>query len=276
MGPVTADTLLVGCGDLGADIGLRLAATGRDVVAIRRRAELVPAPMRGLSADLTRARPVLPPLDLDLLVVALTARPRSEESYRATYVDGMGRALDALEAAGQAPRRAVLISSTAVLGDADPGRLLDESTPCRPTDGPGRMLLEAERLFADRVAGGTVLRLSGLYGHGEPRLVDQVRRGEVTDPDRWTNRIHRDDAAAAAVHLLTRDDAPEPLYLGTDDEPALLVDVAAFIARAIGAPAPPAVDPTRAHGKRLDNALLRASGWVPAHPTYREGYAPHL
>jgi predicted dinucleotide-binding enzyme len=37
---MAADTLLVGCGDLGAAIGLRLAALGHDVVAIRRRAEL--------------------------------------------------------------------------------------------------------------------------------------------------------------------------------------------------------------------------------------------
>ena len=43
--------------------------------------------------------------------VALTARPRTEESYRATYVDGMARALDAL---AEPPERAVLVSSTAV------------------------------------------------------------------------------------------------------------------------------------------------------------------
>jgi nucleoside-diphosphate-sugar epimerase len=273
---MAADTLLVGCGDLGAAIGLRLAALGHDVVAIRRRAELVPAPLHGLSADLTRDRPALPPLDLTRLVVALTARPRSEESYRATYVEGMARALDALDAAGHAPRRAVLVSSTAVLGDAQPGELLDESSPCRPTDGPGRMLLEAERLFAARVPGGTVLRLSGLYGHGEPRLVGQVRRGEVTDPHRWTNRIHRDDAAAAAVHLLTRSDKPAALYLGTDDEPSLLGDVAAFVADRLGADRPPAADPAQGHGKRLDNTLLRATGWVPQYPTYREGYGAQL
>ena len=86
----------------------------------------------------------------------------------------------------------------------------------------------------------------------------------------------RDDAAAAAVHLLTRADAPEPLYLGTDDEPSLLGDVAAFVAARIDAPAPPPADPSRGHGKRLDNALLRASGWVPQFPTYREGYGTQL
>ncbi|MRJ78300.1 SDR family NAD(P)-dependent oxidoreductase [Aeromicrobium sp. SMF47] len=266
------DVLLVGCGDLGADIGLRLAARGHDVVAIRRRAELVPPPLHGVAADLTREVPHLPPLALDLLVVTLTARPRTEEAYRATYVDGMGRALDAIDAAGQVPRRAVLISSTGVYGDATSAEPLDETTTPLPSDGPAEMLLEAERLFARRVPGGTVLRLSGLYGHGEPRLLQQVRAGEVTDPNRWTNRIHRDDAAAAAVHLLTLDETPGPLYLGTDDEPALLGDVAAHLARGLDVPAPPVTDPAQAHGRRLSNARLRATGWVPTCPTYREGY----
>lgn len=270
---MTPDVVLVGCGELGGDVGLRLAARGHAVLALRRRADLVPQPLQGLSVDLSRDQPDLPPLDLAYLVVALTARPRTEETYRATYVEGMTRALDALAAAGQVPRRAVLVSSTGVFGDLDPAVLADEDTPPRPSDGPARMLLEAEQVFLDRVPGGTVLRLSGLYGHRSTRLVDQVRAGTVTDPNRWTNRIHRDDAAAAVVHLLTRDTPPEALYVGTDDEPALLGDVAAHLAAQLGAPTPPAPDVELGHGKRFTNARLRASGWVPDFPTYREGYA---
>lgn len=268
---MTTDSLLVGCGDLGAAIGLRLAARGQRVTAIRRRADLVPPPLVGISADLTHEVPVLPELDLAHLVVALTARPRTEESYRATYVDGMARALDALPVV---PGRAVLVSSTAVYGDLDPHELADESTPPHPTDGPGRMLAAAERLFAERVPGGTVLRLSGLYDGTSTRLVDQVTSGRVSDPHRWTNRIHRADAAAAVVHLLMRPEPPGPLYVGTDDEPALLGDVARFIAERDSAPSPPAADPALGHGKRLSNAALRGTGWTPTHPTYREGYAP--
>lgn len=270
---MVADVLLVGCGDLGGDVGQRLAARGHAVLALRRRGDRVQPPLRGLSVDLTRSSPDLPPLELEYLVVALSARPRTEESYRATYVDGMTRALDALTAAGQVPRRAVLVSSTGVYGNVDPAILADESTPARPLDGPARMLLEAEQAFSARVPGGTILRLSGLYGHGSTRLVDQVRAGAVTDPNRWTNRIHRDDAAAVVVHLLTLQRAPEPLYVGTDDEPALLGDVAAHLASQWGAPTPPATDVDQAHGKRFSNARLRASGWAPDFPTYREGYA---
>jgi nucleoside-diphosphate-sugar epimerase len=243
------------------------------VLAIRRRAELVPPALLGLSADLTAEVPQLPELDLQHLVVALTARPRTEGAYRATYVDGMGRALDALDGAGQIAGRAVLISSTAVFGSQADGATIDEDAPVHPSDGPGRMLLAAERLFSTRVPHGTVLRLSGLYGGARGRLRAQVLAGAITEPNRWTNRIHRDDAAAAVVHLLTRAQAPGPLYVGTDDEPALLGDVAAHLARRLGAPAPPVTDRALATGKRLSNARLRATGWVPAYPSYREGYA---
>lgn len=270
---MTSDVLLVGCGDLGTAIGLRLAERGHDVRALRRNADKVPAPLRGLSVDLTSEVPTLDDLQAQFLVVALTARPRTEASYRATYVDGMRRALDALAAAGPPPERAVLVSSTAVHANRDLPPLEDETTAPRPNDGPGRMLLAAEELFIERLPSCTVLRLSGLYGGSSTRLLDQVREGRIDDPHRWTNRIHREDAAAAVVHLLTRPEPPERLYLGTDDEPAQLGDVAAYIAGQLEAPSPPEADPEQGHGKRLSNARLRATGWVPSRPSYREGYA---
>ena len=264
-----ADVLLIGAGDLGAAVGLRLASLGHDVLALRRNAALVPAPLTGRSVDLTREAPDLAGVRPRFVVVALTARPRTEEAYRATYVDGMARALDALEAA---PERAVLVSSTAVMPSGEQPPLDDETTPAAPSDGPGRMLLAAEAAFHDRVPHGTVLRLSGLYGGSSTRLLDQVRDGRITDPHRWTNRIHREDAAAAVVHLLTMDARPEGLYLGTDDSPAQLGDVAAYLAEQLDAPAPPAADPEQGHGKRLSNTRLHATGWTPTRPTYREGY----
>ncbi|HXH77408.1 NAD-dependent epimerase/dehydratase family protein [Nocardioides sp.] len=270
---MTPDVLLVGCGDLGSAVGLRLAERGLDVLALRRNADRVPPQLRGLSVDLTRESPDLQDARPRLLVVALTARPRSEEAYRATYVEGMARALDALAGDGRLPERAVLVSSTAVHGASDGPPLQDESTPPSPADGPGRMLVAAEELFAERLPAGTVLRLSGLYGGASTRLLDRVREGRIDDPHRWTNRIHRDDAAAAVVHLLTRPEPPDRLYLGTDDAPAQLGDVAGFLAARLGAPTPPAADPARGHGKRLSNARLRSTGWEPSRPSYREGYA---
>ncbi len=266
---MTPDVLLIGCGDLGARVGLSLADLGHDVLALRRNADRVPAPLQGRSVDLTREAPDLTGLRPRFVVVALTARPRTEDAYRATYVDGMARALDALEVALE---RAVLVSSTAVHASHDRPPLEDETAPPAPADGPRRMLVAAEEAFRERVPHGTVLRLSGLYGGSSTRLLDMVREGRVEDPHRWTNRIHREDAAAAVVHLLTMAAQPDRLYLGTDDEPAQLGDVAAHLAAQVGVPAPAPADPALGHGKRLTNARLRSTGWAPSVPSYREGY----
>lgn len=263
------DVLLIGCGDLGARVGLSLADRGHDVLALRRNAARVPSPLHGRSVDLTREAPDLAGLRPRFVVVALTARPRTEEAYRATYVDAMARALGALE---HPPERAVLVSSTAVHPSHDRPPLEDETVATAPTDGPSRMLLAAEETFHERLPHGTVLRLSGLYGGSSTRLLDMVREGRVDDPHRWTNRVHREDAAQAVVHLLTMPAEPDRLYLGTDDEPAQMGDVAAHLAGLLGLPAPPAADPAHGHGKRLSNARLRATGWAPTRPSYREGY----
>lgn len=263
--PVTADALLIGVGDLGTRIGLRLAADGTDVAGLRRSAHLVPGPIRGVAADLTGDAP-LPALAADLLVVCLTADGRDAAAYRRTYVDGMARALDALT---RTPERAVLVSSTSVYGDAE--GLLDEDSPPSPARETAAVLLEAERVFAERVPGGVVARMSGIYGPERAgRLVEQVRRGEDPDPARWTNRIHEDDAAAAVVHLL-RGGPQEPTYLVTDDEPVTAGEVRAHLAGRLGVEwAPADAEP---HGRRLSNARLRATGFELAYPTFREGYA---
>ena len=85
-----------------------------------------------------------------------------------------------------------------------------------------------------------VLRLGGIYGPGRTRLIDQVRGGSAVIPaaSRFTNRIHRDDAAAAIVHLCTMDAVPGPVYLGVDNEPAELGEVLGFLAAELGLPQP--------------------------------------
>ena len=265
--------VIAGCGDLGTEIGLRLAAQGHEVLGLRRRAELVPAPLTGLPVDLSTQVPELPG-DLELLVVATAADGRTPEDYRAAYVDGLRNLLTGVLGAGSLPRRALLISSTAVCGDAGGGEVT-EDTPVDPSTPTAEVLLEAEELFHEQFPAGAVLRLSGIYGPGRTRLIEKVRSGGAASGAAWTNRIHRDDAAAAAVHLLTMDAQPLTLYLGTDDEPAREHEVLEFLARELGAPPPedvPEADAPRRGSKRLSNRRLRESGFALRYPTYREGY----
>lgn len=286
---MTAETLLVGAGDLGTEIGLRLSRAGHDVVAVRRRAERVPSPLVGVGGDVAEGLPSVPQFDAAtggprLLVVCLTAGGRDEGAYRATFLDGVAAVLRDVRARGWAPERALFVSSTGAMGHDPAGDgWVDEETNAPADTATGRVLEEAEQRFLAALPVGTrgiVVRPSGLYGPGREWFINQVRSGHLADPGRMTNRIHRDDAAAAIVHLLTRANEPEPLYLLTDDEPAPAAQVAAFIAGELGLPAPdgPAPESTKTPSatRRLRNARLRSTGFAFAYSTYREGYAAVL
>jgi nucleoside-diphosphate-sugar epimerase len=267
--------LIAGCGDLGTAAGLLLADRGYDVTGLRRSPERLPAAIGGVRADLSAGVPDLPG-DVDYVVVATAADGRTEEAYRAAYVDGLRNLLDGLDHAGAAPRRMLMVSSTAVYG-VDDGSFVDEDTPTEPASATGAVLVEAEQLFRQRVPDGVVFRLAGIYGPGRTYVIDQVRDGTATIPvpPTHTNRIHRDDAAAAIVHLLTEVTDPDRVYVGVDDAPADRGDVLRFIADELGVPHPasgPASGRFRTGDKRCRNTRLTATGFRLAFPTYREGY----
>lgn len=271
--------LLAGCGDLGTEAGLRFADAGLRVVGWRRSPEKLPDAIEGVAADL--GKPSLPrvPADTTAVVVAVAADSPAEDAYRAAYVQGLTNVLDAMERDGVVPGRVLFVSSTAVYGDAGGGWVDEETTPA-PAGFSGRILLEAENLLHARFAGtGTAavaLRLGGIYGPGRTRLIDQVRSGSAVVPAdvRYTNRIHRDDAAAAIVHLATMTSVPAPAYIGVDDDPADLGAVLRFLAAELGQPAPPVGDagPARGGNKRCRNDLLRSTGFEFSFPSFRQGY----
>ncbi|TFB70942.1 SDR family NAD(P)-dependent oxidoreductase [Cryobacterium sp. Hz9] len=273
--------LIAGCGDLGTEVGLRFARLGHTVVGLRRNASVLPADVTGQSIDLSIEKPVIPS-DTEFVVVAISADSPTIDAYRAAYLDGLRNLLDALDHARITPRRVLLVSSTAVY-DVNDGSWVDEQTPAHPKPGTDSIVLDTERMLHSRIPTATVLRLSGIYGPGRERLIDQVRgaRAILSADSRHTNRIHRDDAAAAIVHLLVRDDEPAPLYLGVDSAPVPGNEVLTFLAAELGLAEPtlaPVSGPVanresqRGGDKLLRNQLLRDTGFTFTYPTYREGY----
>ncbi|MDV6012430.1 NAD-dependent epimerase/dehydratase family protein [Haloechinothrix sp. LS1_15] len=261
--------LLVGCGDLGTEVGLRFAAEGRHVVALRRTVGNLPVEITGYPVDLTDGVPDIPGTT-EIVVIALTADQRTEAAYRSTYMDGVANALEAVRRVH--PERVLFVSSTSVYGVSD-GRWIDEETPAEPASPNGAVLLEAERLLHERVPRATVFRLAGLYGPGRGALLRRVREGEpVPDPPGYTNRIHRDDAAAAIVHLTTRVADPASVYLGADHSPASQAEIMSFLATELGVPQPAGTGREPVRGKRCRNDRLVTSGFRFTYPTYREGY----
>jgi nucleoside-diphosphate-sugar epimerase len=271
--------LLAGCGDLGTEAGLRFAAAGHRVVGWRRSPDKLPAEIEGAAANLSTAE--LPPVPADTIavVIAVAADAPTEEAYRSAYLDGVANVLDALERDRVAPERVLFVSSTAVYGDAG-GGWIDENTAPEPGRFSGRIMREAEELLLKRLDGTRsspiVLRLGGIYGPGRTRLIDQVRTGSAVVPGqpRYTNRIHRDDAAGAIVHLLSMPEAPSRVYVGVDNNPAELGGVLRFLAAELGLNVPPTgpLGDARGGNKRCSNALLRGTGMSFKYPSFREGY----
>ncbi|MGB0679976.1 MAG: NAD-dependent epimerase/dehydratase family protein [Polyangiales bacterium] len=282
--------LIAGCGYVGMVLAARLQAAGHSVWGLRRRAFVVPAGVQALQADLGRSdlAAVLPPA-LDAVVYAASADARTPAAYQAAYVAGLARLVDLLVRRGDALQRLLFVSSTAVYGE-NAGGWVDERSPCQPAGFTGEVLLAAEAAAAAAPWPSSVLRLGGIYGPGRTRLLRQVASGvPCPAPEtHWTNRIHRDDAAAALAHLLTLP-ALQPCYVGVDTAPVQRRVLWPWLRQAlvaagqmpeggvagtesVAAAARAATALPAATGKRCASDRLRHSGLTLQYPSFREGY----
>lgn len=257
--------LIAGCGYLGQQVLDVLSARGRPAVGVRRSAaaRCVQADLRDADA-MTRALAAKGTTRGDIrgVVYCAAADERSRAAYEAAYVAGLRAVLTLTDAP------VVFTSSTAVYGSS--GGWVDGRSSAEPGGETAPVLRAAEALVEGR---GIALRLAGLYGPTRTRLVRKIRDGGLTGADRYTNRIHRDDAATASVRLLDallEGQALPDACVGVDDDPAPLSEVAAFLADAVGVDAPVLAGPPV--GKRCRASVLAELGWAPSFRSYREGY----
>jgi nucleoside-diphosphate-sugar epimerase len=275
--------LIAGGGDVGSRLALRLQAWQWQVHGLRRRVELLPPGVPGVAADLNdpACPPDWPKAPLDYLVYCVAATEHDPAGYRRAYIDGLRHVLDWLEQHAQAPRRILFVSSSSVYGQVD-GRWVDELSTTQPDNFSGQLMLEAEQSLLASGFAATVVRLSGIYGPGRSRFVEQVRQGYrvAEQPPVYGNRIHVDDAAGLLAFLLQADQQGEPLescYLGVDDDPAALFDVVAWLRDYLKVTHWSDSESVRRTGsKRCSNARARALGWAPQYPSFRQGYPAML
>lgn len=77
--------------------------------------------------------------------------------------------------------------------------------------------------------------------------------------------LHVDDLARACFHLLTLEEPPDWVNVGSDDEVSIL-DLGRLISGVVGYEGAIKTDPEKPDGtprKRLDSSLIRGTGWVP-------------
>ena len=267
--------LIAGCGDVGNSLADILLRDGHTVFGLKRNTATLTDGIRAISADLTDVSSLAGlPGNIDRLVFMPTPAERTAAAYRAIYVQGLSNLKTSLQ---QSPGRCLIVSSTSVYGQSD-GSWVDENSVCQPTRFNGQVLLEMEEKARAEFAHASVARLSGIYGPGREGLLKKASDPQQVQalPPLYTNRIHRDDAAAALAHLLLLDEI-EDLYLVTDDLPVAKYEVIAWLAEQQGF-ALPAVgeDPSAGSGKKVSNQRLRDSGWVLQYPDYKQGYSQIL
>jgi nucleoside-diphosphate-sugar epimerase len=268
--------LIAGCGDVGSVLAAALLQDGHIVYGLKRDTSTLPAGIQPIGADLLDPATLADlPANIDCLVFMPTPASRDRAAYEAIFIQGWKNLWAALK---RSPARVLLVSSTAVYGE-DNGGIVDEETRPDPTGFNGKVLLEMEQLARRCTENLIVVRISGIYGPGRERLIRLAVSGglEVQQtPPYFTNRIHRDDAAAVLKHLLEID-SPEAMYLATDDEPAPRYEVIEWLANVQGSVAPKGlVNENASRGKCVSNRRLRNSGFNPTYPDYRAGYAAVL
>jgi 2-alkyl-3-oxoalkanoate reductase len=173
---------------------------------------------------------------------------------------------------------------------------LDELDPNPPSQ--LRATLDAIQYLERTVTGsvhpeGIVLRYGTFYGPEtgmfNPSMVEQIRHRRVPligDGNGWWSFLHVEDAAAATLKAIERGTTGN-LYNIVDDEPAQVREWLPELAKLLGA-GPPLRTPAwiarilagghvvsmMTQGRAGSNAKAkRELGWLPAHPSWRQGFA---
>ena len=205
---------------------------------------------------------------VDAVIHCASSRRGGVEQYRAVYLEGARALAETL-----APRQFLFTSSTSVYAQTN-GSIVTEESPAEPDRETGRILRETEDFLIAR--GGCVARLAGIYGPARSVLLKKFFAGEAViegDGTRVINQIHRDDIATALADLLDRE--ATGIFNVSDDEPMTQRAVYEWLAQHFQKPLPPVgpIDPNRKRGwtsKRVSNAKLRALGWTPRYPSFRD------
>jgi nucleoside-diphosphate-sugar epimerase len=176
------------------------------------------------------------------------------------------------------------------------GKIKTEADPLDPTPPKGiRETHAAIRRLEELVtgAGGIVLRYGGFYGPGSGmspggEQVQMIRKRQfplVGNGEGIWSFLHTDDIATSTLAAIEHG-RPGEIYNIVDDEPAPTKEWLPYLAQQVGAKPPrkvpawlakivasPAAVAMMTESRGASNAKAKAElGWVPKHPSWREGF----
>lgn len=296
--------LIVGFGDIGRRVADKLAASRhQSMVALMRRAPPIGTPPRDarvevVRGDLSRRRSLEKLYGIAETVLHFAPPPsrgkvdtHTQNLLSALQPQQRGRPLATTFArAPMLPRRIVYISTTGVYGNCM-GEWIDESRPLKAESARAKRRVDAERRLQKwgRLNGVaiTVLRAPGIYA--EDRLpIERIRRGIpalMRDEDGFTNHIHADDLANAAI-LAMKQQWPKRfrVFNVVDDSRLLMGDYFDLLADAFRVARPPRVSRREAEAqispmqlsfmresRRIGNARIkRELAWSMRYPSVQQ------
>ncbi len=260
--------LIAGHGYLGQELARQAGESGWQVTALS-----LSGDQHAIACDLSdrsavgRLRTKIPaPCTL---VASASSGRGGPEAYRAVFVDGTRHLLETFP-----DTHLLFVSSSSVYHQLD-GSQVTEDSPTEPDRETSRLLLEAEQEVL--AAHGTVARLAGIYGPARSVIMQRFLDGTAVieeDGRRFLNQIHRDDAAAALLHLAANPDVSRgEVYNISDSSPLHQGDcyhaLAALFDKTVPPSGPRPENRKRAWThKRVSNEKLRNSGWHPKFPSF--------
>ena len=279
-----AKVLIIGCGDLGGEVARQLVAVDIEIFAVRRSATQSYG-VTYIQADVTQTASLeaLKTIQPETLIYCVAASGQTDAQYKAQYVDGLRNVL-ATQSDNSNLKHVFFVSSTRVYGQSyeNTDKLIDETDAAIAIDFGGYRLLEAEGLLLPLGCSNTVLRLSGIYGPGRLRMINLAKFPERWPlQNSWSNRIHRDDAAAFIVFLvrqalaapvLSRTMVTRSCYIVTDSKSVSQYEVLNWLAGKLQVSTPGNVNLPIEGGKRLSNKAMLATGFTLQYPDYQAGY----
>ena len=270
--------LIAGCGFVGLATARLFARLGWEVIGCTHSeesaAKLAGEPFSVLACDIGDRAAVEACANLgsfDAIVHCASSGRGGAEEYRRVYLEGSRHLISVF-----APAPLLFTSSTSVYAQTDGGWVTEDS-PAVPDRETGRLLRETEDLVLAQ--NGIVTRLAGVYGPGRSVLLRKFFDGTAIiegEGTKWINQVHRDDIAAAIVHLVTA--RVSGIFNVNDDQPIAQRELYTWLAQRFGKPLPPSgpIDVHRKRGwtnKRVSNARLRALGWAPRYPSFFDAIA---
>jgi len=263
--------LIAGCGYVGRVAAKLFAESGWGVTGwVRTNQVAVPGGEHDISLK------VVDITDLDAVRrnafganVVVHCASSGADSYGHVYRDGAANLSACFPAA-----RIIFTSSTSVYPQRDRNLVTEESAAAPDSDN-GSILREAEKIVLGH--DGIVLRVAGIYGPGRSFLLRSTINGTAVATDRFVNQVHRDDVASAIFFIAQCQTINPPrIFNVVDDTPAPRAEILTWLSGRLNLPLPGSPDPAGQEqgrsNKRVSNAKLRALGWRPAYPSYREGF----